>query len=254
MTPLAEGALLRAATLAPAVPIDALAPGGLLVLVPHPDDETLGCGAALSAAVAAGRDAHVVVVTDGAGSHPRSRRWPRARVAAQRVRELRAALDVLGEGRITHETLDRPDQGSTTPSSPGMPACVARLATLMRRRGLRSIWTTWEGDPHPDHVDGARLAQALGQAVRDPDGGTANVVRFPVWGRFVETDIDRSRDELVRFVPEATWQGNKARALACHRTQTTSLIDDDPDGFVMPLEMQRHFIEHDELFIRRRAS
>ena len=72
MTPFAEGALLRAARGAPVVDVDALAAGGVLVLAPHPDDETLGCGAALAAAVTAGYAVRVVAATDGDGSHPRS--------------------------------------------------------------------------------------------------------------------------------------------------------------------------------------
>ena len=36
-----------------------------LVLAPHPDDETLGCGATILRKVAAGTPVHVLVVTDG---------------------------------------------------------------------------------------------------------------------------------------------------------------------------------------------
>ncbi len=32
----------------------------------------------------------------------------------------------------------------------------------------------------------------------------------------------------------------------------TKLIDDDPDGFVMDPDMQAHFIETPEIFIRER--
>ena len=41
----------------------------LLVLAPHPDDESLGCGALLAQAFA-GAGAHVACLTDGAASHP----------------------------------------------------------------------------------------------------------------------------------------------------------------------------------------
>ena len=254
MTPLAEGALLRAAARAPVIGLDLLAPDGVLVLAPHPDDETLGCGAALAAAVAAGRDAHVAVLTDGGGSHPGSRRWPRERLAARRAEELAGALEELGEGRITHERLGYPDQGATTPDFPGVPETLERLARTMRARRLRTIWTTWEGDPHPDHVDGAALADALAEAFRTLVGEGPDVLRFPVWGRFVERVPDPDVDELLRFAPDVPSREAKARALARHATQMTPLIDDDPDGFVMPAPMQRHFVEHDELFVRRRAT
>ena len=88
----------------------------------------------------------------------------------------------------------------------------------------------------------------------DAESGRApRLTRFPVWGRFVEIGADGD-DELVRFVPDAALKALKARALACHASQMTALIDDDPDGFVMPAAMQSHFVEHDELFLRRRAA
>ena len=54
----------------PAASADALLGGRpLLVLAPHPDDESLGCGALLAHGLA-GPGAHVACLTDGAASHP----------------------------------------------------------------------------------------------------------------------------------------------------------------------------------------
>ena len=261
VTPLAEGALLRAARVAPSVPVDALAAGGVLVLAPHPDDETLGCGAALAAAVTAGHAVHVVAATDGDGSHPGSAAWPRARVAERRARELVAALDVLGGGRVTHERLGCPDQGVPAPDGDAGRALVERLLARVLADRPAHLWTTWEGDPHVDHRCCAALAEAL--VARSAEAGHPLALsRFPVWGRFVERDAfagpDAGRDggsgdALVRFEPGSILKAVKERALACHATQMTTTIDDDPDGFVMPVPMQAHFVEHDELFLRRRA-
>ena len=256
VTPFAEGALLRAARGAPSVPVDALAAGGVLVLAPHPDDETLGCGAALAAAVTAGHAVHVVAATDGDGSHPGSAAWPRARVAARRAAELAAALDVLGGGRVTHERLGCPDQGVPTPDGEAGRALVGRLLARVLADRPAHLWTTWEGDPHVDHRCCAALAEALvARAVEA--GHPLALSRFPVWGRFVERDDGSGNggtgDALVRFEPGSILKAVKVRALACHATQMTTTIDDDPDGFVMPVPMQAHFVEHDELFLRRDA-
>ena len=265
MTPFARGGVLRAAEGAPRVDVDALAAGGVLVLAPHPDDETLGCGAALGAAAAAGHAVHVVAATDGDGSHPGSARWPRERVAAHRAGELAAALEVLGGGRATHERLGCPDQGVPRADSGAGRALVERLTACVLERRPAHVWTTWEGDPHVDHRRCAALVRAviagLGRADRRPGrrvdrrvepDRVPTLVRFPVWGRFVEAGP--GDDELVRFRPDPDLRAAKARALACHASQMTALIDDDPDGFVMPAAMQAHFVEHDELFVRRRAA
>ena len=250
MTPLAHGSLLRAAETAPRVDIDALAAGGVLVLVPHPDDETLGCGAAIAAAIAGGHAVHVVAVTSGDGSHPRSRRWPPARMARRRREELGAALEVLGGGHVSHEWLGYPDQGAPSVARAREEGLIERLLDTLRRRGLANLWTTWGGDPHPDHVACDALGDALVGAARGTGLALAEA-RFAVWGRFVEADERPGGEALARFEAGAARRALKRRALACHATQMSALVDDDPDGFRMPEAMQRHFVEHDELFVRR---
>lgn len=46
----------------------------LVIVAPHPDDETLGCGLLIAAAVRAGVRVAVIALTDGQASHPGSRR------------------------------------------------------------------------------------------------------------------------------------------------------------------------------------
>lgn len=79
---------------------DALLQGrAVLVLAPHPDDESLGCEALLAHAFArptANFRAHVVCLTDGAASHPGSEAVSPSRLAAIRRLELRAAIIRLG--------------------------------------------------------------------------------------------------------------------------------------------------------------
>ena len=67
---------------APGISVDDLLGGrALVVLSPHPDDETLGCGALLHDASSQGVSCHVVCVTDGSRSHPNSIQWPAPRLA-----------------------------------------------------------------------------------------------------------------------------------------------------------------------------
>ncbi|MFD0389233.1 PIG-L deacetylase family protein [Tistrella bauzanensis] len=98
---LAQGHLLRAAPAAPMIHIDRLTDGGpVLVLTPHPDDESLGCGAAIAAASRRGVAVTVAVVTDGRGSHPDAPGFPPERLVALRLRELRKAVATLTGSRL----------------------------------------------------------------------------------------------------------------------------------------------------------
>ena len=80
----------------------------IVVLAPHPDDETLGCGGLLARAFA-GAGAHVVCVTDGSASHPASREWPPVRLAEMRRGELIEAIEILGGGAADLTWLGHPD-------------------------------------------------------------------------------------------------------------------------------------------------
>src|SRR5437762_1448664 len=55
----------------------------LLVLAPHPDDESLGCGGLIAESCARGGTVHVVILTDGTRSPPNSKTHPAARTGAR---------------------------------------------------------------------------------------------------------------------------------------------------------------------------
>ena len=236
-----EGALLSAADAAAPVSLLELSPpGGLLLVVPHPDDETLGCGMALAAAGAAGRDILLALVTDGEGSHPRSPSVDAVALKQLRADELTGALEeLLGGGTARVERLGLPD-GRSDPAQ--LPA--ARLLALQERARamrVRSVWTTWRHDPHCDHRTAALLAERIAGALG------AALWEFPVWGRF--GDRGEAPADLRRFhAPEHG--AAKRRALARHRSQFTRLIADDPTAFLMPPALLRHFRDAPELFLR----
>src|SRR6202044_4049231 len=68
----------------------------ILVVAPHPDDESLGCGGLISLSAQAGSSVYIGFVTDGAASHRNSTAWSPVRLAAQREQEASRALACLG--------------------------------------------------------------------------------------------------------------------------------------------------------------
>ncbi|MBW3096408.1 PIG-L deacetylase family protein [Pseudohoeflea coraliihabitans] len=242
-----EGALLDAAQAARHAGIAELTGrGGVLVLAPHPDDETLGCGAAIAAARASGRTVTVVVVTDGSRSHRASRRWPAKRLAAERYREACRALAVLTDGSGELVWLGFEDTQAPTRAQ-ARAEVAGQLADLVRRRHITALWSSWGKDPHCDHAATAQIAAALHRHCPQ-----LLWFSYPIWGRF-DTEIDSGslpERTRLRLFDSTCHKLRKSEALSQHRTQMSDLIDDDPDGFVMEREMQAHFIGTPEIFIR----
>ncbi len=237
-----EGSVLSAAAGAPQVPIEILAPpGGLAIIAPHPDDETLGCGMALAAAARVGREITLVLVTDGEGSHPNSHAYSGERLALLRRAELEQALAVLApRATIEVQRLGLPDGRSRAEMLDG--ERFEAVVTKLRMKSVAAIWTSWAGDPHCDHETASAIARALADRL------DAALWAFAVWGRFGTRAVPA---DMVRF-DEPGVRGLKRAAMAAHASQTTTLIDDDPDGFVMPPALVAHFAEHPEVFIRER--
>lgn len=232
--------IVAQADAAPFARLDELTgPGAVLVLAPHPDDESLAMGGAIAAASAAGHRVHVAVVTDGSRSHPNSAAYPARALAALRRAEVETAVDLLTAGREVPTWLGYHDLAA--PDDPdALTEAEARLTDLLD--GVTAVWTTWDGDPHPDHQRVWRLARRVARGLNCPAFGC------PLWGRVQPPIAGASTAGLKRFTT-APFRDLKARAVAAHVSQMTGLIDDDPEGFRMPENLATYFVASDEIFI-----
>ncbi|MBE7454379.1 MAG: PIG-L family deacetylase [Kofleriaceae bacterium] len=94
----------------------------LLVIAPHPDDETLATGVLLQQVLAAGGEVRILLLTAGDNTpwpqRALDRRWrlgaaDRRRWAQRRAAELQHALAALGVPATALQSLDWPDLGVT---------------------------------------------------------------------------------------------------------------------------------------------
>jgi LmbE family N-acetylglucosaminyl deacetylase len=217
--------------------------GGLVVVAPHPDDESLGCGGLIAEAAARGRALRIVVVSDGTRSHPNSRRYPREALRDLREAEARAALAALGADPASACFLRLPD-AAVPRSGAGFEAGVAAILAAAQDCQASAIMVTWAHDPHCDH----QAAHAMAQAAARQAG--VRLQAYPVWGHRLPPDHP---------VPEGAPRGGrlpigphlpaKRRAIAAHRSQTTPMIDDDPEAFCLDAGMLARFDRPFEIFL-----
>ena len=201
----------------------------MLVVAPHPDDETIAAGGAIRHMLARGGRVNVLVVTDGAASHRNSPSHPPARLAKRRRRETRAAVRALGLDARHLTMLGLPDGGLDTLDARGR----ARLRRALARYGnVDLVLLPDPGEAHPDHRDTARAAQ---RAFRD-----RRCLRYAVWPT-------RDTARAMITLPIARYLPVKARALSRHRSQLGA-ITDDPGGFAIDAATQRRFLAPVERF------
>ena len=215
-----------------------------VVLSPHPDDETLGAGGLIAEACAEGQDVDVIVVTDGSGSHPRSKQYPRQKLVDLRYSEVHQAGLTLGlqPDRVTF--LGLPDTMAPK-AGPRFDAAVEEILNVIRRSGAGSLFVTWEKDPHCDHEASAELAKA----VRRMSPGL-KLWAYPVWGWHIDASEEMGQPLPTVFrINISQYRDRKFWAIEAHASQMTELIRDDPEGFRFDEESLAPFLGQYEYFI-----
>jgi LmbE family N-acetylglucosaminyl deacetylase len=214
-----------------------------LILAPHPDDESLGCGGLIAACCAAGQPPSVVIVTDGTASHPGSRAWPAPHLKARREAEAREAVRRLGLG-AHHLAFLGLEDAAAPHDGPAFDAAVDRLAGMVRRQGCDTVLAPWRHDPHCDH----EAVWAMGAALRRRLG--IRLVAYPVWGWTIapETELACGDPQGMRL-DISPYRDVKRQAILAHQSQYGGLITDDPEGFRLPPDLLSAFETAFETFL-----
>ncbi len=221
----------------------------VLVLAPHPDDETLATGGVL--ARHAGREtAHVVVASDGSrgawGANP-------VELAARRRHELANATAALGLPISAVEWWGLPD-GSL---SSHLDELTARIATVLTEFSPDVVFAPWAFDLHPDHA-------ALGLAARRACAHGPELLEFVTWAWDRPSGLVHrlSRTSPGTAVARRSWRPTgrpvtadatpwlpvKRRALACYGSQLGSARDGGDGEASLDDALLRLFLSPDEVF------
>lgn len=191
----------------------------VLVVAPHPDDEAIGAWGLMTALRRRGARLWVVVVSDGAASHPGSVRWPPARLVAERRRESLRAMRALGIAPARVRFLGLPDGALTA-------AAVIRRLERLRMPRPDLICGPVAGDAHADH---RAVAAALSARRR-----ARHRLGYRVW------PLDGRARGTLRLRLDAATRTAKRRAVLGYRTQA-GLITDSPTGMTIRHHHLRRF-------------
>jgi LmbE family N-acetylglucosaminyl deacetylase len=167
----------------------------VLVLCPHPDDESVGCGGTMAVLSAAGAAVHVVYATDGEAT--RGGAESMAEIARKRQGEATAACKILGTELVTFLSL--PDGALHEHQS----ELQDRLSAMLSAVAPEMVLLPWFGDHHRDHrsLDEAFAAVVADHPVEE------------VWGYETWTPLPPRRIVDITATVET-----KRAALAEHRT------------------------------------
>jgi LmbE family N-acetylglucosaminyl deacetylase len=167
----------------------------VVVLAPHMDDETIGCGGTLARHVASGAQVSVIFLTDGRRGGGSAHHSGLQELIRTRRREAQSALEVLGISQMHCLDLVDGELSST-------PAAAARLRELLLAGRPELIYLPCFLEEHPDH-------RAASQLLLDATEGTSLSVRcqgYEVWTPLfpnclvnIDSVLEQKRTAVLRY-------------------------------------------------------
>jgi LmbE family N-acetylglucosaminyl deacetylase len=210
----------------------------LIVVAPHPDDETLGFGATASTLHARGVDVRIVSVSDGGGAIPGLSPLERTWLERDRRKELHRATQLLNLRDPI--CLGLPD-GELAAHEDEVTAALVDLVAA----GPAGTWVaaTWRGDGHPDHEAVGRAAAAAVERT------SSTLLEFPVWmwhwARPDDPDVPWHRMSMSPV--ERGAMARKRRASTAFESQY-SPYEQGVDAILPPFVIQRLFAVGEAVF------
>jgi LmbE family N-acetylglucosaminyl deacetylase len=217
--------------------------GTCLILAPHPDDETLGCGGLIATCCARSRPPLVAILTDGRGSHSNSQSYPASKLIALREAEATEAVNILGLPIERLIFLREPDTKAPH-AGQDFETIVDRLADYVRGFGCSTILAPWRHDPHCDHQAASRIACETARVAG------IRALAYPVWGWTISTKLVIDATEPQGWRLDVTPHlSAKRHAIAAHASQFGRCVTDDPTGFVLPESLLQALAKPWETFL-----
>ena len=221
-----------------------LDPGPLLVVSPHPDDATLGCGGLLFQKRLAGHPVHILYLTDGSASHPHHPTLTPSALADLRHREARLAKRRLGVDSACLRFINLPDGCLSLLDPVTRETVVSTLADQLSSLHPATLLLPCRHDGSDEHEAAFRLvAAALDRAALRP-----RLLEFPVWSAWNPLLLVRPlfRARRIHRFEFPGYGPHKQHALSAYASQ---LLPSPPwNDAVLSADFVRAFSRETELF------
>jgi LmbE family N-acetylglucosaminyl deacetylase len=180
--------------------------GRIMVIAPHPDDESLGCGGLLAALALAKAQVEIVFLTSGRGAA--SSEGPET---ARRLHSAEAALRQLGIAK------SRVLGGLDATVSPYNVDLVREIALALRDEMPRLILLPHPGEQHSDHRGASPCVAAALAKFSHPSPVYPRILFYEVWTPLVPCDLIFDISEHLAA---------KRAAIASYDAQTIGFLGD----------------------------
>lgn len=221
--------------------------GATVIVAPHPDDETLGCGGLIAMLNRMNVPVKVVVTSDGCGSHPNSRQFPATALRDLREAEASAAVQALGMDRSDISFMRLPDTKVPFQDEAGFDGAVRHCRSLLAAFRPETVLLPWRRDPHSDHRATWHIViQAACQTALKP-----RMIEYPIWIWDLggPADAPFSGEMCGWRLDISSVLDRKIAAIDAHQSQITGLIGDDPMAFRLNPAMLDRFRRPWETFL-----
>lgn len=209
-------------------PMHVIGHADLLVVAPHPDDESLGCGGLLAWAAASGHSPRVLFITDGEQSHPGSLIYPPPRLGRLRQSEAREAGLALGLMPDALTFMSMPDAGMASLDETQRQTLFSRVRDWVALSEQAAVCIPARSDTHGDHIATHDLVKA---ALKDCS--RVRLFAYPVWTWLADA-VSSPPALSGRRVDTSPYRRLKQKAIAAHRSQHGLVVHDATEPFVLP--------------------
>jgi len=217
--------------------------GKVVIVAPHPDDESLGCGGLIAHLTAQNASVRVIFLTNGEASHPNSRKFLAKDLGNLRKLEAINACTLLGLAQDDLTFLNAGD-GKLAGKLANNDSLVKELNHIFEQQEPDTIFVPWRRDHHIDHVTAYKLVLKATKNLK------ITIAEYPIWLWKKGKPMDwPTHEEVSTFrLKIDTVKEIKKTAIKAHTSQTTTLIDDDPQGFILTHDLLEPFLGNYEYF------